>query len=325
MGLDYVLSPKQGSPSLTKSLTSSLMSSYLSAPTTTETTDLQIGLFHDYHGDGQQQSDEPSISDLILDIQGIDTDYKTTVNSESDGKYWARNISMGKRYQIVPRTDKFRYIALSNAEFRSINDYDYPVTSDEPSVDLGLMEGFLTLPFTVNLNPLYYVDLDPSGKLVDWMGGTKTYSHCRGTDCLLPSHTQTFAAAPGVVVDIRTVNYPVSDDACGNGTPCTATYIEISHDDIGHGYTFCDHMERIDVGIGQFVTRGEQIGSAGYKEGDTLSSSTAPNIQIHFQYNDMYDTKDPFRDLNYSKHPTWPRASSETLWTKDNDPQFPHT
>jgi len=57
-----------------------------------QTTDLGIQLFHDLHGDGQQQSDEPSITDQLLSIRGITNGYSGTLQAESDGKYWARNV-----------------------------------------------------------------------------------------------------------------------------------------------------------------------------------------------------------------------------------------
>lgn len=203
LGLDYVLSSKQASLGLTNSLTSSLMSSYASTSTTARTTDLQIGLFHDYHGDGQQQSDEPSISDLVLDLQGTDNDYKNTLNAESDGKYWARNIPVGKQYRIVPTTDRYRYVALSNSQSIGINDYDFSVDSDEPSLHLGLMEGFLTFPFVLRTSysvPRYY-DWDPDPDISLWWNGVfgdDPNNHI-GIDHAMDIGNDIVSAAPGVV------------------------------------------------------------------------------------------------------------------------------
>ncbi len=120
-------------------------------------TDLQIQLFHDLHGDGKQQADEPTIRDIPIEITGIDTSYKTVVEADSDGKYWARNIPVGKRYHVVPKTERFGYVAVSNSEFSRLVDYDYTIVSDEPNVRLGLVQGFLTLPWKADTK--YFVGL----------------------------------------------------------------------------------------------------------------------------------------------------------------------
>ncbi len=310
LGLDYVLPPKPASPGLTNSLTSSLMSSYTSASTpTARTTDLQIELFHDYHGDGQQQSDEPSISDLILDIQGIGNDYMTTFQSESDGKYWARNIPIGNQYRVVPKTDRFRYVALSNAEFTSIMDYYYLVTSDEPTLRLGMMEGFLTLPFRsgTKIDHAIYMDLDPSDKFRDWRGSDgsdyrsfscrETFNAHLGTDFFVPEGQPVVAAAPGTVT---LAQYEKGKDLDPN--------IVIYHNKTFE--TIYVHMSDVSVRPTQKIERGKQIGLTG-----KANMPLCEPPHLHFQLNFPPYNTDPYRDLSN------PRSVS--YWTKDNAPQYP--
>jgi murein DD-endopeptidase MepM/ murein hydrolase activator NlpD len=303
------------------------------------TTDLQIELFHDYHGDGQQQAEEPSIIDLILEIEGIGNDYAGTIQAESDGKYWARNVPVGGSYQIIPGADRFGYVALSNAEFRSIRDYYYPVNSDEPSIRLGLMEGFLTSPFGKNdsyTDIEAYVDLDPRPNYIrDWMGAENTYDGHRGTDFIAHKGTEILVAAPGWIFFAWNgwPNKPTWGDS--NDTWKNGNSVIIYH---GNDYwSEYNHLNSIAVNeaswgyMRQFVKRGDVIGYMGYTgfRPDLVTLMTPNQVHLHFEMTDTdinmgsQHARDPFRDLYYGKHGDSPRSNSVTLWSKDNDLQHP--
>lgn len=132
------------------------MSSTATAVTSTRTTDLQLRFFHDYHGDGVQQPDEPSLRNLTVEILGGGNGYRATSNADSDGVYWAREIPIGAKYMLVFDDQQFRYLAMTDGDFVRTEDYSFVTSSDEPLLDLGLMEGFLTLP----VQPITHFDID---------------------------------------------------------------------------------------------------------------------------------------------------------------------
>lgn len=342
LGLDYLNSPKPTIPSATSSSsTSSSMStfsssSYASTSTTARTTDLQIELFNDYHGDGQRQSDEPSITDLVLGVQGVDNNYSATLQADSEGKYWARNIPLGS---YLVNAGKFRYVALSRAECRGIRDYPFAVTSADSSWHLALMEGFCTLPFATELHPsiFNYVDVgdveNPSDIVVrDWMGGHLTYKGHQGTDYRMEIGTRILVAAPGTVIGAE-------DDFQNNADLSTiGNRVVIDH---GNGFrTAYNHLSRIAVEYRKFysfvtpqsnfqkVKRGELIAYSG--------NTPHPNMEPHLHFETWPpgyyygglgrgNTIDPYRDLFCGKHGRALFSNSVSLWTKDNDPRYAMT
>ena len=81
------------------------LASALTATTSSQTTDLELMLFADWHGDVIQLSDEPTINDMTLHITGIDANYTATLAADSDGNYWARDIPVGKMIEDCKRRD----------------------------------------------------------------------------------------------------------------------------------------------------------------------------------------------------------------------------
>lgn len=142
------------------------------------TSDLEFTLFADWHGDGKQQSDEPNIKDLQVDVSEIPGNFLNTIVAGSDGKYWMRNVQVGKKYVILPRTDRFKYISVSNSEIRDITEgYIFQVQSPDDLLSVGLMEGFLTLPIMSGTRYEIdrYYDRDPDPDKYLWWNGTHGY------------------------------------------------------------------------------------------------------------------------------------------------------
>jgi len=343
LGLDYLARPDGLPSSQTNTETiQSTSKTTSSTSTTAKTTDLQIQLFHDYHGDGQQQSDEPAITDLALDIQGIGNDYSATLQADSEGKYWARDIPVGDRFRISPKTNRFRYVAISNAETRRIDSYYYTVSSDEPTLFLGLMEGFLTLPFPTNtkykMDDQYDRDPDPS-KFLYWNGmngpqrsspgatriGVLNENHY-GIDYHLKVGEPLLAQAPGRVVS-------VGEDSGGK-------FIWVEH---AYGFrTSSGHISNAVVGVGDFVFRGQQVAVSGMS-GQGVQAAKYPVDHQNLAL-DIYKYLDPYAPEfqmkpQYSGYyqwfgntPRWVSAAMDSsnpnmlgYWSKKNDPKYPVT
>ena len=348
LGLDYLARPDGLPSSQTNTETiQSTSKTTSSTSTTAKTTDLQIQLFHDYHGDGQQQSDEPTITDLALDIQGIGNDYRTMLQAESDGMYWARNIPVGKQYRITPKTDKYRYVALSNSEFKGINNYSYPVSSNEPSVHLGLMEGFLTLPFRLRTQYFVgisyqegrYYDRDPDPRTYLWWNGKSGpetakgyYANHVGTDFGADYGVPVVASAPGTVSWLGEASHREIGVQITHTKDTVTNYPSYGID------TVYLHLSRTLVSDGQRVSRGDVIGLNG------SSGTSYPHVHFGFFYRTREGPLfvDPFRPLGgvYSgvhrgywliknQTKTWVGADENdprnriNYWTKENDPQYP--
>lgn len=318
MGLDYLLGPRNLPNSASTSSISSTTTLTTSTSTSIRTTDLQLSLFANWHGDGKQQSDEPTINDVPVEITGITTDYKAVLAADSDGKYWARNIPVGRQYRIIPKSDNFRYVAISNSQFTDINDYSYIVDSDEPSLHLGLMEGFLTLPFTKNTIQEYkpwYVDLDTRiGYLRDWMGGKHTHDQHFGTDFIMEIGNELVAVAPGTVVEAEDAWPNVTNDP-NIGYWDDGRRITIDHGFVStYGRSFLSiycHLDKVLVNVGQELERGKLIA----KSGNTGYKTTGPHL--HFQVGGFgWSRVDPYRDLLGI-------ADKLSYWTKDDHPQSP--
>lgn len=301
------------------------------------TSDLELSLFADWHGDGKQQSDEPGIKDLQVDVSDSAGNFLTTVAADSDGKYWVRNVQVGKKYVILPKTDRFKYISISNSEIRDIaQGYAFQVLSPDDTLSVGLMEGFLTLPIQVKEFRLgSYVDLDPGPGTRDWKGGTQTYDGHPGTDFLASEGVDVLAAGPGRIFAAAS-GWPNKPSWTGvdyyrnNGN-----FVMIDH---GNGlYIAYHHLKSITVdetpwaSNGPMVSRGQTIGQVGTTGVTSVGGSeriTVPHLHLQvwngsgFMYGRV-DALDPFRDLYYGKHGLSPWSDPESLWSKDNDPQSP--
>ena len=255
--------------------------------------------------------------------------------TDSSGKYEV-GIPAGscKLYiqpdNTIPGSPKFGYMCRSVEEFRSI-DEGYEIYVIGPGTfDVGLMEGFLTLPYT-NPNALNalttYVDLDPNGEPRDWMNeSVLTWHQALGTDFRMPIGNDLVAAAPGVVVNAISTwpNVPTEPNFgyVDDGNQVVIEHGKISTFTTGNNgslftnrdnflTSYC-HMESVSVYIGQKVNRGDLIGISG--QTGRLAQITVP--QVHFQAGGygLYRA-DPFRDITGI-------ADKITYWTKDNDPRI---
>jgi len=331
VGLDYAVnSPQIPSQQTGKTLiptSSSLATASVSSSSSTQLVSLQGTLFFDYNGNGIQDANEPFLQNVRVQMQDAKSQVIADALTDSSGDY-SIDIPAGNYKLNIQPDSKFRCMCISPSDFKAVKDgYDLSVAGDS-SFDIGLMEGFLTLPIrdsSILSEEPWYVDLDSRiGFLRDWKNGQHTTDQHLGTDFIMGTGNDIIAAAPGIVVDTES-NWPnVAPDSLDDGNRIT----------IDHGpspgsfppaknsswtpdrwnrtdfLTIYCHLDKVLVAYGQTVNRGDLIATSdntGYK-------TKGPHL--HFQAGNFgYGRVDPYRDiLGIADHLSY--------WTKDNDPKY---
>ena len=121
----------------------------------------------------------------------------------------------------------FRYLSLSPAAFQPIDQAVSITIKGNTQRDLGLMQGFLTLPVKANVayNIKNYVDAGDvydHTYMQDWKGGTETYAGHQGVDFDISDHT-VVAAVPGIVIAAQD-DYETNPDLKGIGARVIVWY-----------------------------------------------------------------------------------------------------
>ena len=275
-----------------------------------------------------QDGGEPAVANAKVQLKDRTGNIIAEAITDSAGDYKLEDFPTGSYSLNIQADPKFRYMCTSAEEFRAVTDgYDVPLTEPR-KMDIGLMEGFLTLPFPkgTKIEHTIYVDLDSGEGYRDWMGNPPTCFRkfsCRGTvnnhlgtDFLVGDGSPVVASAPGRVrvVESSWPKQPKSgllgwED--GNGVV------------IDHGssiYTIYCHLKEVQGNLkeGQSVTRGYMIGSAD-RTGDFPKCELYAHLHFQLDIGGIgWDRRmDPYRDLHDSR--------SLSYWTKDNDPQYPAT
>ena len=280
--------------------------------------DIELQLFHDYHGDGAKQDDEPVITDAVFDVRD-DKGIKvlTGIDGNGNGIYRLDDLKEGENYRLEFSNEtsrKYRHIAISNDEFLSIDNYEFMASPNKKKIELGLMNGFLTLPFEKGTyyHVSYYVD---RGEGIGWEGHMSYRGHS-GTDFQIYSGTKIVASAPGKIIatEFDWPRNPKTGGLAVGGRFPIGNYVAMDFDNGMR--VLCGHLSKSLVNsvkfpdpFGQRVRRGEAIALSG--------SSGVLRPHVHFQL--MYSNSttewsfgiDPFGEYS--------------AWTKDNDPQFPIT
>ena len=274
---------------------------------------LELELFADWHGDGAKQSDESFVTDAVLDLwsDGYKID---TIRADSDGKYRLTRVHVGGKYRLTFADEftsqtPYRFFSLSNGTFKPVKEgFDLAVSSDQSRLSLGVMVGFLSLPFRRGTPTRYnwYFDDDPSGRIRDWKGGTETRNGHEGTDFGVDIGIPVVAAASGVVSYV--------DDWGPVGIFAILSHKEYCERTMSTLYA---HLSRAKVAPNQPVKRGELLGFSG-------EDKTKPGGHLHFELEFGYHGS-PTRGSSYSPvdpfRAVW-NSSSICYWTKDNDPQY---
>ncbi len=260
--------------------------------------------FHDYNGNGTKEYNEPVLSGISFEFWDKEVNQRFKLQTDSYGAY---SCSLpASNYQLIIgekfpgyNNQPLRYLYTSNNEIRGIDERIYLTINKDMTYDLALMQGFLTLPFSIVTSAyvntvFFYVD-GRENFVRDWQGNQETYDQHSGIDYGVPIGTPVIAAAPGLVLSSEYNRQ-------------SGHVIAISH---GLFITRYGHLSKRNVRTGDKVTRGQQIGLSG-ASGEWVGKFP----HLHFDLNLMILPKiDVYRDIN----------NSDTLsfWTVDNKPQYP--
>lgn len=286
-------------------------------------------IFFDYNGNGRKEIDEPDMSGVPVAIDG-----KNVTTTNSTGWYLVTDIATGN-HTVRPFPPKnFRYMCESAAEYRSVKDHYMVSVANDTQKDIGLMEGFLTVPFSRmtkhSIGRCY--DWDQRIGRVEWWNG-KTYEYINrqgigadddhtGIDFDAKEGEQVLAPAPGTVV------------FAGLGPNPESLVVDIQHD---YGFkTSYNHLSKILVSAGQRVERGEAIGLVGatgtfyphlhfelyqpWSQGPVIFDPYRPTFKVTDDRSGCWALK--AREKYWLRLPADQNPNLFGYWTKENDPQF---
>lgn len=315
--------PKPMSPTtitITPSVTTVTSTTAVASTGTARTFKLFGKIFFDYNGNGKQEQNEPAIAGVIVALDGVN---RTATNST--GWYVIDSVSQDN-HRIRPYAPRnFRYMCESAAEVRPVEEpYEISVSNDTRK-DVGLMEGFLTLPFpsSVPIEITDHFDHDPGLDGMWWNGrrleGSRGHSppHTHpGIDFIMPKGTVLVAAVSGRATGINT-------------EPGSVYWISFSIRD-GYGMTYL-HIDKPLVAVGTFVNRGQPVALSG----DT-GSPGHPHLEFQL-WRQMPDKKlyciDSYSPVagvpkgawipgKWDWYPSDEEWISQGYWTKFNEPQY---
>jgi len=287
-------------------------------------------IFFDYNGNGLQDEGEPPIEGVEISLQkrhrnADEEKIEVSVATNGTGEYLFEDLPAGDYLIDVTSpnendpTQAFRYLSLSPGEFQAIEKPLQITIEGDTQCDLGLMNGFLTLPFKCEtaINFIIHVDVDPGPAFRDWRGSDGSdyvkeragFNGHLGTDFAVSGNPPVVAAAPGIVIEAEGgwPNNPKAQDP-NTGLRDDGNRVVIDHG--GGLLTIYCHLDSISAVVGQTVARGETIGFSG------RTGVFAPGQpgHLHFQSGGFGQNRiDPYRDLLDPNSQNW--------WTKDNDPQ----
>jgi hypothetical protein len=322
------------SPQVTKTqtLTETTAVTQTLIQTTTETTrlaSLHGRLFFDYDGNGVQEGEEPAVAGALVQLKDGAGSVIAETFTDSSGDYKLEDVKAGTYTLDLEADKKFRYMCTSRDEFKAVSD-PYAVSLQGSTIfNIGLMEGFLTLPMPegipIDVDGSDYFDHDPGPDALWWDGTRRPaprphvpeYAHPE-TDFYMPQGTEVKAAAPGIVNGINT-------------QPGTPWWISINHS-YGYGTSYI-HTERLLVHAGSVVKRGDTIGLSGNTGAGNDNYHTAFQLWRYMPDGNYYciDPYSPVAGVTkgawiagiWKWYPSNDEWISQGYWTESNDPQYP--
>jgi len=310
-------------------------------PTTTEARTTEIirkfklfgVIFFDYNGNGKQEGNEPPVANVAVALNGVNL---TVTNAT--GWYAISEVTEGLHSLKPFPPKKFRYMCESEAEFRPVTGFYTVSVRNDTRKDVGLMEGFLTLP--VSSRSYYEVDRfydrDPNYSTYLWWNGNKGYDknlprgfspNHRGIDYYIREGEPVLAQAPGTVSAI-------GEDEGGK-------YIYVTHPNGMR--TSSGHILKAVASKGDIVVRGQQIAVSG-KSGRATELANYPHIHQQLFLNSRGIVLDPYRPTfemtpehsgyydyalfnrttrvgDWVSYPIESNPNMLNYWTVDNSPQ----
>ncbi|MEM3382130.1 MAG: peptidoglycan DD-metalloendopeptidase family protein [Candidatus Bathyarchaeia archaeon] len=296
---------------------------------------IEFHLFHDYHGDGVKQQDEPSISDAVIDVRDENNqDVLTGITCDRNGVYKINDLKEGK-YRLMFSTAvraKYRYISVSNDRFYHVDyGYEFIANPTKTRFDIGLMNGYLTLPFEEGVKCPIFNYFDRGGGK-GWNGRPATRYH-GGVDFSVPMGTKVLAPAPGKIVaaeDGWPLNFATKYPRPGSFE--TGNYVIIDLDN--NVRVMFKDLGRLLIQPVRFgkqpsyrVKRGEVIALSG-DTGLNNYRRVPPHVHLEIypprsDWTPYYAHPLEFSFRDYFKYCSDPFDDTNSAWTKDNDPQYP--
>ena len=332
LGLDFLLRP-QSNPTGNTATSSTSSTSLTSSPTLASSTKTQLAslsgrLFFDYNGNGKQEDNEPSVKGAKVQLRNSLGDVVAEAGTDSSGVFKIEDVPVGT-YKLFPVADSnFRYMCRSVTEFAAVADgYAISLSEGIMELNIGLMEGFVTLPFSksIPMSVADYFDHDPSINRM-WWNGTRLpgsgghsppWTHPE-IDFLMPKGTEVRAGLSGRIEGINT-------------NPGEVYWISLFNDKFAYGTTYL-HIDKPMVPIGATIERGEIIALSG----DT-GSLGIPHLAFQLWRHNP-DGKDycidPYSPVvgvpkgawiagTWDWYPSDEDWVSQGYWTRSNDPQYP--
>jgi hypothetical protein len=158
-------------------------------------------VFFDYNGDGLQQENEPGIIGASVSAGSEST------SSQCQGVYYFHNLPDGI-YNLTVTAPGFRYLSASRSDFKPAGTPLQVQVNGRTKQDVGLMQGFLTLPYhrATTFNIGEYFDYDPEYYKYLWWNGQRGYGIRRnhvGTDLGVSENgIPVVAPAPGKIIGV---------------------------------------------------------------------------------------------------------------------------
>ena len=264
-------------------------------------------VFHDWNGNGKQDSveapAEPALAGIRICLD--DTGSGLCVVSDESGHFVIENVSPGD-HRLRVESDRYAYLFPSVDAAVALEIQDVPVTVDGPTlVNLGLGEGPLTLPFLCGemgqvVGVSDHFDEDPRpGPVRDWMGRSLPKDGYTATTFKVQGEVTVVASAPGVVNSVGSYSegYLV-EVRCDVAVPWFPASRPL--------WLYYDGLDEVSVERGDTVARGQTLGRV---------TEVRSEISLRAKYPDSYGSHvfvDLFRDTQ--------TVESRGLWTRDNDP-----
>lgn len=249
-------------------------------------------VFFDCNGDGLRQENEPGIIGASISIGDEST------SSQCQGVYYFRNLPDGT-YNLIVTAPGFRYLSVSRSDFKPAGTPLQVQVNGRTRQDVGLMQGFLTIPFSRKFHSHIgeYFDYDPEHYKYLWWNGERGEGVWRnhvGTDFLVSENgTPVIAASPGTV---RHISKDIYSGYCISVQASDGTYWGVCH------------ITPV-VSVGQFLSRGDLMGYVDFPE--------VPHVHLDMgrQEADGWYFFDPFVPLD-------PSICAEWKWAPNNDPIY---
>lgn len=316
LGLDYLANNarNQQTTQATRSSSSGLDTTSVSSTSSSSVllVSLQGRLFFDYNGNGLQDAQEPAVSKAKVRLSDGTGRIIAEALSDSSGDYKLEDVPVGVYSLTLDTDNKFRHMCRSANEFRAISD-GYTLDLNESSrLDVGFMEGFLTMPIqsSTKYTIMNWYDWDPALATYLWWNGESGFEADREG---FPNHTgidykcdvgeDVIAPAPGITT---------GEEVAPTGQISTGIY----HGDIslngvkGRFYTSYNHLSKVLKAAGESVQREEKIAETG----NTGPKGTIP----HLHYNTAFEMvgQRGFLDFYEPIFPLYP--NHEGFWTSDD-------